>query len=290
MKTMKKLLLLMTIAAMTTSFAACGSKNNSRAASGNTAQTESKQSEVFPKFEGKDMDGNTVDNSMFSKNEATLLNFWFNGCSACVNEMPALEKFNARLREKGAELVGVNVQANESKEALDEAKEILSKQGVTYRNLVIDEEQEARRYIANIFSFPTTIIVDKNGNIVGNPILGSIEDEKKLDQILQVVDDIKAGKDISGASVTQKTTDNELEALLTEENKLFTEHNNVWDKLFAKIKKEKVPESEKMPYAEFLKSQVEEYKDSFSAEELNTLNSDLEKIAEIEEQISKLDK
>lgn len=287
---MKKLLLLMTIAAMTTSFAACGSKNNSRAASGNTAQTESKQSEVFPKFEGKDMDGNTVDNSMFSKNEATLLNFWFNGCSACVNEMPALEKFNARLREKGAELVGVNVQANESKEALDEAKEILSKQGVTYRNLVIDEEQEARRYIANIFSFPTTIIVDKNGNIVGNPILGSIEDEKKLDQILQVVDDIKAGKDISGASVTQKTTDNELEALLTEENKLFTEHNNVWDKLFAKIKKEKVPESEKMPYAEFLKSQVEEYKDSFSAEELNTLNSDLEKIAEIEEQISKLDK
>ncbi len=290
MKTMKKLLLLMTIAAMTTSFAACGSKNNSRAASGNTAQTESKQSEVFPKFEGKDMDGNTVDNSMFSKNEVTLLNFWFNGCSACVNEMPALEKFNARLREKGAELVGVNVQANESKEALDEAKEILSKQGVTYRNLVIDEEQEARRYIANIFSFPTTIIVDKNGNIVGNPILGSIEDEKKLDQILQVVDDIKAGKDISGASVTQKTTDNELEALLTEENKLFTEHNNVWDKLFAKIKKEKVPESEKMPYAEFLKSQVEEYKDSFSAEELNTLNSDLEKIAEIEEQISKLDK
>lgn len=287
---MKKLLLLMTIAAMTTSFAACGSKNNSRAAYGNTAQTESKQSEVFPKFEGKDMDGNTVDNSMFSKNEATLLNFWFNGCSACVNEMPALEKFNARLREKGAELVGVNVQANESKEALDEAKEILSKQGVTYRNLVIDEEQEARRYIANIFSFPTTIIVDKNGNIVGNPILGSIEDEKKLDQILQVVDDIKAGKDISGASVTQKTTDNELEALLTEENKLFTEHNNVWDKLFAKIKKEKVPESEKMPYAEFLKSQVEEYKDSFSAEELNTLNSDLEKIAEIEEQISKLDK
>ena len=287
---MKKLLLLMTIAAMTTSFAACGSKNNSRAASGNTAQTESKQSEVFPKFEGKDMDGNTVDNSMFSKNEATLLNFWFNGCSACVNEMPALEKFNARLREKGAELVGVNVQANESKEALDEAKEILSKQGVTYRNLVSDEEQEARRYLANIFSFPTTIIVDKNGNIVGNPILGSIEDEKKLDQILQVVDDIKAGKDISGASVTQKTTDNELEALLTEENKLFTEHNNVWDKLFAKIKKEKVPESEKMPYAEFLKSQVEEYKDSFSAEELNTLNSDLEKIAEIEEQISKLDK
>ena len=230
MRVMKKPVLIMAAAVMIASLTACGSTANTQAPS-NSAQAEMNQAGPFHKFQGKDFDGNVVDESLFSKNDATLLNFWFNGCSACVNEMPALEKFNGRLREKGAELVGVNVLAGESQEVFDEAKEILSKQGATYRNIIIDEDQEARNYIAKIFSFPTTIIVDKNGNIVGQPILGSLEDDKKLEQILKVIDDLKAGKDISGETISDDSTGDKLQALLTEENDIFYEHKEVWEKL-----------------------------------------------------------
>lgn len=289
MRVMKKPVLIMAAAVMIASLTACGSTANTQAPS-NSAQAEMNQAGPFHKFQGKDFDGNVVDESLFSKNDATLLNFWFNGCSACVNEMPALEKFNGRLREKGAELVGVNVLAGESQEVFDEAKEILSKQGATYRNIIIDEDQEARNYIAKIFSFPTTIIVDKNGNIVGQPILGSLEDDKKLEQILKVIDDLKAGKDISGETISDDSTGDKLQALLTEENDIFYEHKEVWEKLFAKISKDKAEESKQMPYLDFLKSQVEELKDLFSEDELNVINSDLKKIEKIEMQIDELDK
>lgn len=289
MRVMKKPVLIMAAAVMIASLTACGSTANTQAPS-NSAQAEMNQAGPFHKFQGKDFDGNVVDESLFSKNDATLLNFWFNGCSACVNEMPALEKFNGRLREKGAELVGVNVLAGESQEDFDEAKEILSKQGATYRNIIIDEDQEARNYIAKIFSFPTTIIVDKNGNIVGQPILGSLEDDKKLEQILKVIDDLKAGKDISGETISDDSTGDKLQALLTEENDIFYEHKEVWEKLFAKISKDKAEESKQMPYLDFLKSQVEELKGLFSEDELNVINSDLKKIEKIEMQIDELDK
>ena len=289
MRVMKKPVLIMAAAVMIASLTACGSTANTQAPS-NSAQAEMNQAGPFHKFQGKDFDGNVVDESLFSKNDATLLNFWFNGCSACVNEMPALEKFNGRLREKGAELVGVNVLAGESQEVFDEAKEILSKQGATYRNIIIDEDQEARNYIAKIFSFPTTIIVDKNGNIVGQPILGSLEDDKKLEQILKVIDDLKAGKDISGETISDDSTGDKLQALLTEENDIFYEHKEVWEKLFAKISKDKAEESKQMPYLDFLKSQVEELKGLFSEDELNIINSDLKKIEKIEMQIDELDK
>lgn len=295
MKTTKKLMLILMAAIMTISLAACGSTNgskassdNSKASSDNTAKTE-----AFPKFQGKDFDGNDVDDSLFGKNEATLLNFWFNGCSACVNEMPALEKFNTKLREKGAELIGVNVQVGEDKEALKEAKDILSKQGVTYRNIIIDNNQDAMSYISKIFTFPTTIIVDKKGNIIGQPIVGSIESEEKMEQILKIIDDLKSGKEVKEVSdsvASNDPTNDKLASLLEEENAVFNGHKDVWDKMFAKIQKDEVKQSENTPYVEFLKSQIEKSKDSFSEEELNVLNDDLKKIEEIEMQIQELGK
>lgn len=291
MKFIKKTILILSVVAIIASLAACGKSNPpSNAANQSGAnQEEVVKSEPFPNFVGKDFDGNTVDNSLFSRNEATLLNFWFNGCSACVNEMPALEKFNARLREKGAELVGVNVQANESKENLDEAKEILSKQGVTYRNIIIDDEQDARAYIAKIFSFPTTIIVDKNGHIVGQPILGNIEDEERQEQILKMIDDLKSGKYTSDSITSEENPGmDKVAELFAKENEIFSKHQDVWNKVFSKIPKDKIQAEKQMSYPEFLKSQIEESKDLFTDDELKILHDDLKEIEKIEIQIQEL--
>lgn len=313
MKTFKKTILMMTVVAVIASSAACGkskapsnatnpsgskqtetakasgSNQTEAAKASGSNQAEAAKTEAFPNFVGKDFDGNVVDQSLFAKNEATLLNFWFNGCSACVNEMPALEKFNAKLREKGAELIGVNVQAGESQEAFDEAKKILSKQGVTYRNIIMDDAQDARAYIAKIFSFPTTIIVDKNGNIVGQPILGNIEDEQKQEQILKVIDDLKSGKGSTDSIASEKNPEmDKVTELFAKENEIFAQHQDIWNKVFSKIQKDKVQANEKTPYPEFLKSQIEESKDLFTEDELKMLNDDLKEIEKIEKQIQEL--
>lgn len=186
MRVFKKIVSGLAALVLIASLAACGSNHT---ADSQSAPNGEAQENPFPEFTGTDFKGNKVDSTLFRNNEVTLLNFWFNGCSACVNEMPALEELNEKLREKGAELVGVNVEAGESEELLSEAKKILEKQGATYRNLFINGGDEAQDYVGKIFAFPTTIMVDKNGNMIGEPITGSIEDEKKMDAILKLVDD-----------------------------------------------------------------------------------------------------
>ena len=286
-KTIKKIIPVFLVAAMlAASVTACGNKSGDNAvASGSKTVT----AEKFPSFKGKDFDGNDVDESLFSKNEATLVNFWFNGCSACVNEMPALEKFSKKLKEQGAELVGINAGTASDEKGLAEAKDILSKQGVTYRNLILPQDHE---YVRKIFSFPTTVIVDKNGNIIGDPIVGAIEDEKKQEEILKVIEQVKAGNGVTATVTSDKSTASAdpAAALYEEENKIFAENSDTWNKLFSKIKKDEAEKNASKPYVEFLQEQLEAAKSDFTEDEIKTITDGLVKIAEIEKKIEELRK
>lgn len=286
-KTIKKIIPVFLVAAMlAASVTACGNKGGDNAvASGSKTVT----AEKFPGFKGKDFDGNDVDESLFSKNEATLVNFWFNGCSACVNEMPALEEFSKKLKEQGAELIGINAGTASDEKGLAEAKDILSKQGVTYRNLILPQDHE---YVRKIFSFPTTVIVDKNGNIIGDPIVGAIEDEKKQEEILKVIEQVKAGNGVTAKVTSDNSTASAdpAAALYEEENKIFAENQDTWNKLFSKIKKDEAEKNAEKPYAEFLTEQLEAAKSDFTEEEIKTITEGLVKIAEIEKKIEELRK
>ena len=290
--TIKRILpVFMVTAMLAASITACGSKGDGGSNAGSKAVTSSNKvaSEKFPGFKGKDFDGNDVDESIFSKNEATLVNFWFNGCSACVNEMPALEEFNKKLKEKGAELIGINAGTASDEKGLAEAKDILAKQGATYRNLILPNDHE---YVRKIFSFPTTVIVDKNGNIGGDPIVGAIEDEKKQEEILKVIEEIKAGNGVTSSVTSDKSsaTDDPTAPLYEEENKIFAENQDTWNKLFSKIKKDQAEENVEKPYAEFLKEQLEASKADFTEDEIKTITEGLAKIDEIEKKIAELKK
>ena len=293
-KTIKKIIPVFLVAAMlASSVTACGNKN---ASSGSKTESVSKveagskvTAQKFPAFKGKDFDGNDVDESLFSKNEATLVNFWFNGCSACVNEMPALEKFSKKLKEEGAELVGINAGTASDEKGLAEAKDILSKQGVTYRNLILPNDHE---YVRTIFTFPTTVIVDKNGNIIGDPIVGAIEDDKKQEEILKVIEQVKAGNGVTAKVTSDENTAaaDPAAALYEEENKIFAENSDTWNKLFSKIKKDEAEKNASKPYVEFLQEQLEAAKADFTEDEIKTITEGLVKIAEIEKKIEELRK
>ena len=287
MNVFKRFTLVGVAAVMAVTLAACNNKKEDKATSTTSTTTETANVEAFPKFKGKDFDGKDVDESLFSKNEVTLVNFWFNGCAACVNEMPALEKFNKKLKEHGSEIVGVNVEATDEA-TLKDAKDILSKQGATYRNIVINGGDDAKAYLAKIFSFPTTVMVDKNGNIVGDPLVGNLEDEKKQEEIIKMSEEVKSGSAVT-TTVTQGQAagaNDELTDLYAKESEVFGKHQDLWNKVFATMSKDQIEQTQNLPYDEVLKSQVEANKASFSEDELKTLEEDIKMISEIEKQIA----
>ena len=144
----------------------------------------------FPAFEGKDLDGNTVkSDELFSANAVTVVNFWFTTCNPCVGELSELDALNKELAEKGGALIGVNTFTLDGDEAaISEAKDVLAKKGATYQNVYFDSDGEAGKFTTNIFAYPTTYVVDRSGNIVGEPIVGAITEKKQAETLQKLID------------------------------------------------------------------------------------------------------
>ena len=144
----------------------------------------------FPAFEGKDLDGNTVkSNELFSANAVTVVNFWFTTCNPCVGELSELDALNKELAEKGGSLIGVNTFTLDGDEAaISEAKDVLAKKGATYQNVYFDSDGEAGKFTTNIFAYPTTYVVDRSGNIVGEPIVGAITEKKQAETLQKLIE------------------------------------------------------------------------------------------------------
>ena len=167
-------------------------KESAASESSDNASSKSDESTgVFKGFKGKDLDGNDVDDSLFAKNKVTVLNFWFSGCKPCVGELSKLNELNEKLKEMGGEVVGINTDTLDNNEAgIKEAKEILKAQGASYKNLTFDSDSTVGKYAGNIMAFPTTVLVDKDGNIVGEPFMGGIDDQSNYDQLMKQIQSV----------------------------------------------------------------------------------------------------
>ena len=148
----------------------------------------------FPAFEGKDLEGNEVTSQeLFSGNAVTVVNFWFTTCNPCVGELAELDGLNQELAQKGGALIGVNAFTLDGDEgAISEAKDILTQKGVTYQNVYFPSDSEAGKFTANIFAYPTTYVVDRSGNIVGDPIVGAITDKRQAQTLQERIDQVLA--------------------------------------------------------------------------------------------------
>ncbi len=143
----------------------------------------------FPAFEGKDLDGNTVkSDELFSANAVTVVNFWFTTCNPCVGELSELDALNKELAKKGGALIGINSFTLDGDEkAIAEAKEVLAKKGATYQNIYFASGGDAGKFVENVFAYPTTYVVDRNGNIVGDPIVGAITEKKQAETLQKLI-------------------------------------------------------------------------------------------------------
>ncbi len=186
-----------TIRGIEEQIAAIESKDKASDASDQSSETT--DASPFKNFSGTDYDGNAVDESLFSNNAVTVVNFWFTGCKPCVAELSRLNELNDTIKSMGGEVIGINTETFDGNEdAIKEAASVLESQGAAYRNLSIDSDSDAGKYASAIMAFPTTILVDRNGAIVGDPMLGGIDNQDNYDtllkQIQEVIDADNAGK------------------------------------------------------------------------------------------------
>ena len=186
-----------TIRGIEEQIAAIESKDSASDASDQSSETG--EASPFKNFSGTDYDGNAVDESLFSNNAVTVVNFWFTGCKPCVAELSRLNELNDAIKSMGGEVIGINTETFDGNEdAIKEAASVLESQGAAYRNLSIDSDSDAGKYASAIMAFPTTILVDRNGAIVGEPMLGGIDNQDNYDtllkQIQEVIDADNAGK------------------------------------------------------------------------------------------------
>ena len=157
---------------------------------GSMQKSDDGSMQKFPTFEGKDLDGNTVkSDELFSANAVTVVNFWFTTCNPCVGELSELDALNKELAKKGGSLIGVNTFTLDGDEAaISEAKDVLAKKGATYQNVYFNSDGEAGKFTENIFAYPTTYVVDRNGNIVGEPIVGAITEKNQAEKLQKLID------------------------------------------------------------------------------------------------------
>ena len=182
---MKKYVLLSLCLILLLALGGCGSSGSED--SGNEADMQE-----FPSFTGLDLDGNSVNSDIFSENSVTVVNFWFSSCSPCIGELSELDSLDQELKEKGGAVIGINTDTlTGDNSMIEEAKKILMQQKASYRNLYFDSNSgDALDFANSITSFPTTYLVDRGGYIIGDPVVGSIDDESTMKMLKKRIDKI----------------------------------------------------------------------------------------------------
>lgn len=166
-------------------------ENNNTGSDSTDQNDSSEEITPFNSFSGKDLDGNSVDESLFSNNAVTVVNFWFTGCKPCVAELSKLNELNDAIKSMGGEVIGINTETFDGNEdAIKEAAAVLDSQGAKYRNISVDSDSSIGKYASDIMAFPTTILADRNGNIVGEPMLGGIDDQANYDSLMKQIQSV----------------------------------------------------------------------------------------------------
>lgn len=143
----------------------------------------------FATMETVDLEQNEVNKDIFKENDLTMINTWATWCSPCVGELPELEEVNKELLAEGKKVAvkGMVIESEGiikpglSDKERGKVEKVLKETGVTYQQLLVSEDL-ANTVLSSQSVFPTTYFVDKEGNLVGEPVTGSRDkdDWKKI--------------------------------------------------------------------------------------------------------------
>ena len=131
-----------------------------------------------PDFNLKDQYGVTHSLENY-KGKVIFLNFWATWCPPCKKEMPDIENIYKEYGENKKDVIILGV--NSEKE--NEAKKFLKDKGYTFPTVIDENSEVMRKYF--IQAFPTSFVIDKEGNVYGY-VMGGLTKE----QIKQVIEEV----------------------------------------------------------------------------------------------------
>ena len=132
-------------------------------------------------FSANTLDGEAVDETIFSGYTLTVVNVWATFCGWCVDEMPVLSALGEEYAADGVQIIGIvndtvgpDGAPDESQIAL--AQDIVAEGGATYKNLALSEDLLQLGF-ANLPAVPATLFFDGNGYTVGQGIVGAQDED-----------------------------------------------------------------------------------------------------------------
>ena len=131
-----------------------------------------------PDFNLKDQYG-VVHSLENYKGKVIFLSFWATWCPPCKKEMPDIENIYKEYGENKKDVVILGV--NSEKE--NEVKKFLKDKGYTFPTVIDENSEVMRKYF--IQAFPTSFVIDKEGNVYGY-VMGGLTKE----QIKQVIEEV----------------------------------------------------------------------------------------------------
>lgn len=139
----------------------------------------SSAAEVFPAFSSRSSKGEPVTDGVFAESKLTMVNIWATWCPPCVAEMPDLGRLGRSMPE-GSRLMGIILDAEDSG-AMEEAEAILAKAQADFLQILPVKEMDS--VLSKVNAIPTTIFVDSQGKIMGDPLVGSRSEKAYRDEI-----------------------------------------------------------------------------------------------------------
>ena len=129
-------------------------------------------SEGSLEFTAENLALESVDSSIFAEKDLTVLNVWGTFCGPCINEMPELGEWQRALPEN-VQIIGLvaDVAGKEDKEHIELANMILEKTNAQFTNII--PNNDFAELLSGVVGVPTTFFINKEGKIVGKPIVGA---------------------------------------------------------------------------------------------------------------------
>lgn len=153
------------------------------------ANTDSVKEEILaPDFTLVDQYGNTHTLSEY-KGKTVFLNFWATWCGPCRNEMPDIQKLYEEYSREGDEaliILGVATPGIGGEGSVEEITQFMEKNGYTYP-VLMDTTGEIAYGTWGVSSFPTTYMIDREGNVEGY-ISGQLSEDMMRSIIKQTME------------------------------------------------------------------------------------------------------
>ncbi len=178
---MRKLLTMILILVMCFALAACGGESSEEEETGDSSCTAAsiEPGTPFGTFDSVDLDGNKVTDAVFAEKDVTVVNVWATYCGPCLDEMPELGAWSEEMPDN-AQVIGIVIDAQEGDEEMaEEARSIAADTKATYTNVMLNDSLADP--LKAVEAVPTTFIVDREGNMVCEPIIGAYVDRYKTE-------------------------------------------------------------------------------------------------------------